>query len=63
MSEIRNNFVKRDLKLEQSLVKKQKSIPVDSTKPDTTKAMSVIPEKTKAEEVVVIPEEIDYIFW
>ena len=60
MSEIRNNFVKRDLKFEQSLVKKQLSIPVDSTKPDTTKTLSIIPEKTKAE-VVIIPEEPDSV--
>ena len=62
MSEIRNNFVKRDLRYNVS-IKVSPTVPVDSTKPDTTKAMSVIPEKTKAEEVVVIPEEIDYIFW
>ena len=60
MSEIRNNFVKRDLKFEQSLVKKQLSIPVESTKPDTTKTLSIIPEKTKAE-VVIIPEEPDSV--
>ena len=62
MSEVRNNFVKRDLELEQSLVKKQKSIPVDSTKPDTTQALSVQPANTSANipEIVVIPEEPAY---
>ena len=60
MSEIRSNFIKRNFLPEQYLVKKRLSIPVDSTKPDTTRAPFVFPEETKAE-ALIIPEKHDSV--